>query len=78
MKSETERLTVDAPDAFRALGISKNAGYSLIQRGQFPCKVIKAGKRLLIPKAALTALLGEAAGGEKLFQPENKEGQPSG
>lgn len=59
MVTEVERATVDAPVAFRMLGISRNTGYSLIQRGEFPCQVIKAGKRLLIPKIALSRLLGE-------------------
>jgi predicted DNA-binding transcriptional regulator AlpA len=57
MVNRSERLTVDAPVAFRILGISKNTGYSLIQRGEFPCQVIKAGRRLLIPKIALERLL---------------------
>lgn len=53
-----ERLTVDAPVAFKCLGISRNTGYSLIQRGEFPLPVIKAGKRLLIPRVAIEKLLG--------------------
>jgi hypothetical protein len=51
------RLTFDAPDAFRLLGVSKNHGYSLIARGEFPLPVIRAGCRLLIPKVALERLL---------------------
>jgi predicted DNA-binding transcriptional regulator AlpA len=61
MVMTNERLTVDAPVAFKILGISRNTGYSLIQRGEFPCQVIKAGRRLLIPKIAIERLLqGEA------------------
>ena len=63
MEIKTERLTVDAPVAFKTLGISKNTGYSLIQRGQFPCQVIRAGRRVLIPKIALERLLGEIQNG---------------
>jgi predicted DNA-binding transcriptional regulator AlpA len=55
--NDVERATIDAPAAFKILGLSKNTGYSLIQRGEFPCQVIKAGKRLLIPKIALERLL---------------------
>ena len=55
---ETERLTLDASNAFKILGISRNTGYGLIQRGEFPLPVIKAGKRLLIPKIAVERLLG--------------------
>lgn len=57
--TDVERATIDAPVAFKILGISRNTGYSLIQRGKFPCPVIKAGKRLLIPKIALEQLLGK-------------------
>lgn len=53
----SERLTVDAPVAFRLLGISKNAGYALIQRGEFPLRVIRAGRRVLIPKVEIERLL---------------------
>ena len=52
-----ERLTVDAPVAFKLLGISKNTGYALIQRGEFPLKVIRAGRRVLIPKFEIQRLL---------------------
>jgi len=63
MQSQSERLTIDAPGAFKILGISKNTGYSLIQRGQFPCQVIRAGRRVLIPKLALERLLKGENGG---------------
>jgi len=63
--TSVERATIDAPDAFKVLGLSRNTGYSLIARGEFPCQVIKAGKRLLIPKIALERLLqGEVKTGE--------------
>ena len=52
-----ERLTFDAPEVFKLLGLSRNTGYSLIKRGEFPLPVIRAGKRLLISKKALTELL---------------------
>ncbi len=54
---DNERLTVDAPVAFKLLGISKNTGYALIQRGEFPLKVIRAGRRVLIPKFEIQQLL---------------------
>lgn len=54
-----ERLTVDCAVVFRLLGISRNTGYSLIRRGEFPLPVIKVGKKLLVPKIAITKLLGD-------------------
>lgn len=55
-----DRLTVDCLVAFRLIGVSRNTGYSLIKRGEFPLPVIKAGKRLLVPKIAITKLLGNS------------------
>ena len=58
-----EQLTLDAPAVFRMLGISKNTGYSLIQRNEFPLPIIRAGRRILVPKAAIQRLLmGEENG----------------
>jgi predicted DNA-binding transcriptional regulator AlpA len=57
MAKGTERQTVDAPVAFQMLGISRNSGYSLIQKNEFPVPVIRAGKRILISKAAIDRLL---------------------
>ena len=57
MITNVERATIDAPVAFKILGLSKNTGYSLIQRGEFPCPIIRAGRRILIPKIALERLL---------------------
>ena len=57
MERNVERETVDCPVVFKRIGISKNHGYSLIARGEFPCPVIRAGKRILISKVALTRLL---------------------
>lgn len=59
MISGNERLTVDASSAFKILGISRNTGYSLIARNEFPLPVIKAGRRLLVPKIAIERLLQE-------------------
>jgi predicted DNA-binding transcriptional regulator AlpA len=63
--ANNERLTVDAPAAFRALGVSRNSGYAAIKAGTFPLPVIKVGKRLLIPKIAIERLLGENGNGEQ-------------
>ena len=57
--TEDRRLTVDAPVAFKMLGYSKNFGYALIIRGEFPCKVIRAGRRIVVPICSLNAILRE-------------------
>jgi hypothetical protein len=44
------------------LGIGRSLGYQLAREGRFPCRVIRAGRRLLVPTAALERVLaGESA-----------------
>jgi len=50
-----ERYCMAVPEAARRLGVSRNFGYELVKRGKLP--VIRFGKRLLIPKAALEKML---------------------
>lgn len=60
MQGATERLTYKVEEAGRLLGIGRNQAYGAAKAGQIP--VIKIGKRLLVPKAALDKMLaGEAA-----------------
>lgn len=41
------------------IGISRSYSYVLAERGEFPCRVIRAGNRYLVPTAGLLALLGD-------------------
>jgi hypothetical protein len=50
--------TVDVATAARALGFGRSLAYELARRGQFPCRVLRAGNRYLIPTAELLRLLG--------------------
>ena len=55
-----ERKTYKIEEAGKLLGIGRNGAYEAAKSGQLP--VIKIGKRLLVPKAALDRMLnGEAA-----------------
>ena len=58
---DEEKLTLTVDETARCLGIGRNSAYEAIARGEIP--VIKVGKRLLVPKAALEVLL--AAGQSK-------------
>ncbi len=58
---DTEKLTLTVAEAARCLGIGRNSAYEAIAKGEIP--VVKIGKRLLVPKAALEKLL--AAGQPK-------------
>jgi len=50
-----KRLCLKVPEAAAMLGISRNFGYDLVKQGKLP--VLKFGKRLLIPRAALEKML---------------------
>ncbi len=53
----TERPTLPVwPDTGRILGLSKQSTYEAVARGEIP--VIRIGRRLLVPTAALRRLLG--------------------
>ncbi len=52
---ENEKMTLTVAEAAKCLGICKNSAYEAIARGEIP--VIRIGKRLLVPKAALETLL---------------------
>ncbi len=54
----TARRTYDAHEAFALLGMARSTGFDLIKRGQFPAPVIRAGRRIYIPKEPLDRLLG--------------------
>ena len=50
-----KRLCITVPEAADMLGLSRNFAYELVNRGELP--VVKFGKRLLIPRAALEKML---------------------
>jgi excisionase family DNA binding protein len=59
MEQEKERLTVTVDEAADAIGVSRVSLYNAINRGEFT-SVIRIGRRILIPKAALEKLLATA------------------
>jgi predicted DNA-binding transcriptional regulator AlpA len=56
-KSAVERQTVNLPDAFKMLGISRPVGYELARRDDLPVPVIRLGNRMVVSKRALEAVL---------------------
>ncbi len=58
---DKSKLTLTVDETARCLGIGRNSAYEAIAKGEIP--VVKIGKRLLVPKAALGILL--AAGQSK-------------
>ena len=55
--STEERLVYTVAEAGELLGISRAFAYELVARGELP--VICLGRRRLVPKVALLALVGE-------------------
>lgn len=49
---------IDLVTAGRALGLGRTKSYQLAQTGAFPCRVIRVGKRYLVPTPELLTLLG--------------------
>ncbi len=49
---------VEVVTAGRALGVGRTTAYRLAREGQFPCRVIRIGRALLVPTTELLALLG--------------------
>ena len=52
---ESNKLTFTVEETAKILGIGRNSAYEAVARGEIP--VIRVGKRLLVPKAALEKLL---------------------
>ncbi len=53
----TTRACVTADEAFAELGIDRTTGYRSIKDGTFPIPVIRVGRLIRIPTAALRRLL---------------------
>ena len=54
------RLALSVEEAANLLGISRSLAYELAARGELP--VLRLGRRIVVPRAALERLL-DAAGG---------------
>jgi hypothetical protein len=51
-------LTTDVETAGAVLGIGRTKAYELAQAGEFPVKILRVGRRYLVPTPALLELLG--------------------
>jgi hypothetical protein len=50
--------TVDLETAARALGFGRTLAYELAARGDFPCRVLRIGRKYVVPTAELRRTLG--------------------
>lgn len=63
-----ERLTVTVTQAAVMLGISRTSAYERVRRGEIP--TVRLGRRLLVPKARLLAMLEGAPSANSPTQDE--------
>jgi excisionase family DNA binding protein len=54
-----DRKTIDVPEAAQQLGLSRNAAYEAVRRGEIPA--VRIGRRLFVPRDAIDRLLAEAS-----------------
>lgn len=54
-----DRQTVNLSEVAKVLGISRPVAYALAQRGDFPLPIIRLGRRMVVSKRALNALLDQ-------------------
>ncbi|MGH8935556.1 MAG: helix-turn-helix domain-containing protein [Acidimicrobiia bacterium] len=53
-----QAATLSVESAARLLGVSRNAAYESISRGEFPVPILRCGRRILVPKLPLFEALG--------------------
>ncbi len=59
-------VTVDIVTAARALGCGRSLAYRLVAEGDFPCRVLRLGRRYVVVTVDLLAVLGLSGdGGEQ-------------
>jgi excisionase family DNA binding protein len=58
-RAAQRRMTLTVEETAQRLGIGRNQAYEAIRRGEIP--VVRIGKRLLIPEAALERMLNTEA-----------------
>lgn len=51
-------VTIDLVTAGRAFGIGRSGSYDLAARGEFPCRIVRVGRALRVPRAELLRVLG--------------------
>ena len=77
----TERLTFTVEEAGRLLGIGRGAAFAAVHSGELPS--VRLGRRILVPRARLLALLGEfpanehSEGGESIEEANSPDAQAS-
>jgi excisionase family DNA binding protein len=58
------RRTLNVEEVADRLGINRSTAYELIRLGTFPLPVIRLGRRVVVPRQAVTELLGPEQTGD--------------
>jgi excisionase family DNA binding protein len=58
------RRTLNVEEVADRLGINRSTAFELIRRNAFPLPVIRLGRRIVVPRQAVTELLGDEQGGD--------------
>lgn len=62
-KMGADSLTLSIPEAAKVFGISRGLAYDLARRDALPVKVIRLGKRMVLSRKAVEALLSSNSEG---------------
>jgi excisionase family DNA binding protein len=57
-EAAVRRLTLTVEEAGQVLGVSRSYAYELVRQGAIPC--MRLGRRIVVPRSALEALLDRA------------------
>jgi excisionase family DNA binding protein len=68
-----ERLTLSVEEAGRLCGLSRNSAYEAARRGELP--TLKFGRRIVVSRAKLLAMLGEPAVGAPVTKAQAEGGR---
>lgn len=58
LKLAATQTSTELPTAGRFFGMGVNASYEAYHRGEFPCRVLRLGRKLRVPTADLLQALG--------------------
>ena len=64
MTSDSERLTMTIPQFAAACSISRGLAYDLARRNELPVPVIRLGRRMVLSRKAVEAVLAQAGNGK--------------
>ena len=65
-KPKRERLALTVPEAAELLGVSRRFAYEMAAQGKIPS--VRLGKKILVPRKSLEAMLDASANAEAMVK----------